>query len=365
VRDVSRWGFDTTELKPQLDSEVVVSEFVPQYEKLSTTRSLFEKGLNAGELPALVKSYRRWVDEDVYMCLKSLDSDELLFVKGAKRGNDVYGHRVKQSVEEKTSYLDSSVIENLCVRVQDHRRVSNVFLLTLSYDPSIEFNITSRMWERVSYDYNKFRSRMRKRFGGSWAVRSFEAQKNGNPHIHVEIVFEKPQDVKFHKDRYILKNRKVKDWIADAWGRGFVDVRATAKKKNAKEGSSSVRNYILKDLIKSVRRDSDERDTGDWNTLALNWLYRRQSFAISGSGLLEGICKKNGYELFLGLGFDLINSMHNSNLIFEEVEGFEYVGICCIRFGGLDPPWRFVHDYYDALNCGLGNVISKLDYEGS
>ena len=151
----------------------------------------------------------------------------------------------------------------------------------------------------------------------------------------------------FRTDRYVLRDRKVKDWMAGAWARGFVDVRATASKKVSSDkvgecrgGGGAVRNYILKDLLKAVMRTGEDREVKDVNTLALNWLYRRQSFAISGSKLLEGICLKNGIDLIS----ILCNSNHDLDLL-DDFEGYVYLGICRVRaYEGLDPPWRFDMD---------------------
>jgi len=310
-------------------------------EKLAPYRELFFDGpLDETSLNGLVECYRSWRDERSYLCFHDPNKDKFRFVLSPKRGNYAYRVLTQQRVEPRLSWLDNENVKNISVRQQGHGKITNALFITLTVDPSKILGNRKVAWEYVQSHYNAFITAFRKAYGKTYAMKVFESQKNGFPHVHLFIMTKREWAVKLHSGKnglsYRLKSRREKDGVAKKWSMGFVDVEAVASRggEGSEGGESPIKNYIFKDLLKSVARsDPDHRDE---LTLALNWLFRKQSYSISGEPLLEQIL-----DTVLP---DLIADIHNSNSNSPEEGEFVYLGLITASFfhlNGLDPPLSF------------------------
>ena len=146
----------------------------------------------------------------------------------------------------------------------------------------------SYAWIAVERYYNCFIAAFRKKYGKTFVIRVPESHKSGFPHYHLFIITETEFPVKFYKSkkkRMIIdasRNTQNRADISGMWALGFVDFKGVAADK-----SKSIKGYIFKDLLKSYLRSSKKRTAQDDQTLALNWLFNKRSFSISGIKSLD------------------------------------------------------------------------------
>ena len=263
--------------------------------RLSCARSYFLDQRNM-DLEGLVEYFITWVNYDEYMVLQKQTFDgknfdkKTIAVKCSKRGNDVYKYRVRK----RFSFL--STLENKLLFDWDNKtkksHKSSCLFVTLTFNPALCG--IDEAWEiRVGREYNSWITNLRNKFGRIEAIRTFEGYENGYPHIHVVLLF---GDVEFNtfktkKDGKEIWRIQEKAVFELGW-KSWVDVQAV---KDLKGGLWYLSKHILKNQV--VEGDPvSERDLWKYYlTLALNWVYRKRSFAIS-KGFL-----------------DLMYCMHNSN----------------------------------------------------
>jgi len=157
--------------------------------------------------------------------------------------------------------------------------------VTLTYDTKLcSFD---EAWRNIGVEFNRFMSYIRKNFGGVSCCRVFEAFRNGYPHIHCILLFEREFLVfRDHKGNFRVWE---KNEIAEAW-HSNVDVKAMS----SLAGSFA---YLKKYLLKGI--DYENADSKGLKTLALCWIFRKRAFSVSGQ--------------FRKALTDLINYLHNSN----------------------------------------------------
>ena len=180
---------------------------------------------------------------------------------------------------------------------------------------------------------------MRNKYGKISYFRDWEAFANGYPHIHVLLIFHEHK-FKVFRDH----NGKWRIYDKSEFERGyhsFVDVQAV---RTLKGSISYVTKYLMKSYYEDPSIEQYKRSVRKL-TLALCWLYRKQSFAVSG-------------DLH-----DLIRRMHNSNF----PTGFGQVNLdgktfwVCMgvydaqELGILDNSWFVVLDFQNFL----GGSVSK------
>jgi hypothetical protein len=169
-------------------------------------------------------------------------------------------------------------------------KLSNILFATLTYD--VKQSRISNAWETEGEDFNKWIRNLRKKFGRISYFRSLEASKRGYPHIHILMIF---HDYEFKvsvirgKYRVLEKAEFEKSWHS------FVDVQAIRK---FREGVRYVTKYLTK-----TKNESKTQVL----TLALCWLFRKRSFAISGD-------MQEAMEISIGC-----RKMIQTNLVGEEV----------------------------------------------
>jgi hypothetical protein len=213
--------------------------------------------------------YLEWRDFDEYLVLqKQIDS---LRVKGeierktyatkcAKRGNDYYWWRVWKRLKPIYALKIPPLFDPHSIL-----KSSNVVFVTLTYN--IKRSTIREAWETVGQEFNKWVRNLRKKLGRISYLRCWEASRKGYPHIHVLMIF---HDYEFRVIRIKGKYRVLEKEAFEKSYHSFVDVQAIRETKD------EIR-YVAKYLTKT-RRESQIQTL----TLALCWLFRKQSFAISG-----------------------------------------------------------------------------------
>ena len=255
--------------------------------RLAYARSYFLDSDAPLDVKSLIGFYKSWRDFKEFLVLqRQVEREdggvdrETIAVKCAKRGNDVYWNRTEKRLNR--------ILDSKRERSWDpHQTIkeTNVLLVTLTYGPK-RCSIREA-WETIGTDYHKWITNLRNKFGRITCFRTFEAYASGYPHIHCSLIF---QDHKFRAfRRYSWKERKViwrikeKHEFERAY-HSFVDVRAI------RTFAGSL-HYVTKYLTKSYYEDPALKDLDRsirQLTLAMCWLFRKKSFAMS-KDLLESI----------------------------------------------------------------------------
>jgi len=221
------------------------------------------------DLEGLVKFYTQWRDYDEYMVVQKQTDNlrvegeidrETIAVKCSKRGNDVYWWRVWERIKKLYDLKEQTLFDP-----HSNIKLSNVLFATLTYD--VKRATITEAWETEGHDFNKWIRNLRKKFGRVSYFRSLEASKKGYSHIHILMIFHdyEFQVVKIRRKYRILE----KEEFEKSW-HSFVDVQAIRK---FREGVRYVTKYLTK-----TKNESKTQVL----TLALCWLFRKRSFAISG-----------------------------------------------------------------------------------
>ena len=221
------------------------------------------------DLEGLEKFYVDWRDYDEYIVVQKQSDNlriegeidkETIAVKCSKRGNDVYWWRVWERIQKVYDLKEQTLFDP-----HSNIKLSNVLFTTLTDD--VKLSTITEGWETEGKEFNKWIRNLRKKFGRISYFRSLEASKRGYPHIHILMIF---HDYEFKvieirgKYRILEKDEFEKSWHS------FVDVQAIRK---FREGMRYVTKYLTK-----TKNESKTQVL----TLALCWLFRKRSFAISG-----------------------------------------------------------------------------------
>ncbi len=213
---------------------------------------------------------------------------EMIAVKSAKRGNDVYSRQVLSRFgmfEELLTDLNLVYFDRGKMRTQ-------VLFITLTYDTKLRSQ--HQAWKTLSKFYNLFMSKMRRVFGSISSARTFESFENGYPHVHAVLLFNHfsfpVREITNEKGRRVLViDDDLKDCISAMW-HSWVDVKGVGSV------SESI-NYLKKYISKCANFDAT--DSKGIKTLAQCWAYRKRAYCLAG--------------IFRQRMSDLISHMQNSN----------------------------------------------------
>jgi len=263
-----------------------------------------------------------WRKQDTYIVLqreeeiKSIGIDGTEFtdykvvtkaIKCAKRGNDVYFFRVRNRLNQLLQICKSN--QKLIWKDEDGYYTQFLYL-TLTYDTK---RCTVReAWEEIGKEWNRFLSYLKKKFGVISVIRTWESFENGYPHIHAVIYFFETafRVIKYKRRRYTewrLYDKKLKEEINKGW-HSFVDIQAIENTKRLQ--------YIFKYILKELKNNNREQQKQK-RTLAMMWLFRKQSFSISNDFITELASYTHSNIVSDSERLDPI--MHNSN--------WEFVGL--------------------------------------
>jgi hypothetical protein len=143
---------------------------------------------------------------------------------------------------------------------------SNVLFATLTYD--VKRSSVRDAWEIVGEEFNNWARNLRKKFGRISHLRCWEVSNRGYPHVHLLMLF---HDYTFRVIRIKGKDRIAEKEAFEKSYHSFVDVQAVRK---VREGIRYITKYLSKTRSKSAVQSQTL-------TLALCWLFRKRSFAVS------------------------------------------------------------------------------------
>lgn len=263
----------------------------------------------------VVTLFKKWKNQNEYGVLDQIQPDgdrKLILFKLAKRGNDVYHYRLLKRLEP---FLRNKKFKLKLAELHG-------IFLTLTFDPKWveEYGVWDKVqaWKLISYKWNLFLTKFRKKYPYMFLFRVWEATKKGYPHIHCIIYF----------SRFVWID---KNWLDMAWG-AHTWIEAIRHPIKAFH-------YLVKYLLKT------HEDPEHIITLVSLWLFRKRAFSIH-------------------LLFHLIPLKHNSNHLCDAEVKFAYLflGIVILseKIVALDgkPPWQFVcpkaweRKILDALDSG-------------
>jgi hypothetical protein len=168
-----------------------------------------------------------------------------------------------------------------------------------------------RAWKAIGKDFNKWASAVRQRYGKFAYFRVWESSAAAFPHVHLIMVFEKKIFSGFmHQGKYSRKwllRIKEKKFFEKCW-HSNVDVEGVV---NFKRGMSEILKYLKKSVSQQQKKNIPEEHKcfldskkGEL-TLALNWFFNKQQYAVS--GFFAKLLEKD----------DSITALPNSNIIVE------------------------------------------------
>jgi len=328
----------------------------------SKIRSAYWMGLI--DINDIVDIYKKWKNAAEYAMLKGtrqIDTPSLtpegpglstthscyVFIKAAKRGNDVY----QRMVTQKFAALDG--IEPQVFFDREWKvKSTNLLFVTLTYGHkacnacrkhfkkslhvcpycgSVDiYRVTvDEAWGNVGIDFNRFTSNLKKKYGKISIFRTWESHDNFYPHVHAAIFFHDHdfpvfvQKVVNKKGKLVTKYRVPKDdndRIRGYWDSPNVDVQGVA---NTQDAIREVEKYITKDLC-SVKGNK---------TAAMLSFFGKQSYAISqdfvaavgGSAEIDKKLRQDENAL-------LLNNYYNSN---PSITKYEFIGMLPAKMLGM------------------------------
>jgi hypothetical protein len=296
----------------------------PVVRNLRDARSVYLSGeLEERFIPSLMGSFLSWVQEPTALAFYDKGKDEFFFRLASKRGNSLYRARVEERLTDACGFIDSGFLNELGVRGSGREMVGNVFFITLTFNPSMTLGSRRSAWESIMPRYNRFITAFRKRYGRCWVLRSIESTCEAYPHIHLLVACEKPLSVYLGTKQDRAGNKhpcwrvRCKRSIEALWSSGYIDMQAV---EAGEGGVRSVRSYLMKDILKQARADFNVELSQENVTLAMNWLFRKQSFGVSGVKVRD----------------DLTERMeHNSNRLEEKSPVLELVDPKNLVFCGV------------------------------
>lgn len=227
------------------------------------------------DIERVVELSNKWKNQTEYLWLEVInknfpvDSNVVgnLFVKCAKRGNDVYKNRLKErfnfleDLDPIYYFLDS-----------DKKKFTPMLFVTLTVDPK-RYDINSA-WSFIANELHVFETKLRQKYGSFVKFRVWESHESGYPHCHVVYFF---IDKWFKAIPHVRKGDKKliyiiptvhKNSISGFWSMGNVDVQGVQDTHGA---FSEVKKYITKNIWS---------DKGNL-TNAMISLYRKQMYSLS------------------------------------------------------------------------------------
>jgi hypothetical protein len=225
------------------------------------------------DLDELVHDFKEWSTYIEYLVFRIENRYTLekkwRAVQASKRGNKIYSLRLKKRLSH---LYDIPEVKKFNYKERSSKQTSNILMVTLTYGRDRQLYFA---WDQCGKDENRFMASMRKKYGDINIIRSFEAQRDGFPHIHLLLYFREVEFVAFHfGSKWRIHDKKE---IEERWRWGFVDVQAVS---SLHSGIS----YVVKYLNKVHESVIDEKsDSKLVLTLAMLSIFRKRAFSISGS----------------------------------------------------------------------------------
>jgi len=302
-------------------------------------------------------SYRMWVNCAEYGKINVIKDGvviETIISKLPKRGNDIYRWKMKKRLGFLESLGDSYFFDPKDRNL--HGAKTQMLFITLTWDPKtcdletawsglktdkikglLNTDPYNPLFSKrckpenvgdhyqshvkgcpcVSCRWNRWITAMRKRYGRIKVFRNFEAfgekpqdgkvHADGYPHVHAVLLFEDHDFTVSYRDphKHFRILRAEKDKISNLWD-SHVDIEACYSVQGA---MGYIKKYLFKtygdSTVENVHRvDSDKAEL----TVSLLWLFRKQSFAVSGgwSDLITYGVIQTDFGDFDGLTFEWV-----------------------------------------------------------
>ena len=153
--------------------------------------------------------------------------------------------------------------------------VTQLAFVTLTWDTKA--CTATEAWERIPAEWNRYTSRLRRRFGDVRILRSFEVTESGYPHVHALVAFHEYglADLFLHTGKDGIARWRCNDddrAVLSDWTHPVVDVQAVVGEATARARAADVLWYVAKG------------QTGGkeiWNR-AVMWYLGKRSWSVSG-----------------------------------------------------------------------------------
>ena len=321
--------------------------------RLLPAQRYFENQDDYGLLPDL---FDAWRNHDEYMLFKHRTDEktEILALKCAKRGNDVYNSRIWRRFRLFRKNMPNQKFFSLADLALDKKATTSMLWVTLTWNPRRSRSVRSAWKTDLGKDWNRAISAIRRRYGKVDVIRAWEKTRNGFPHIHGILWFEKAKFTVFpwfsgsghnaqktsgasegtlpplpEKHAKLTYRIEEKAEFEGYW-HSLVDIQALSSMKQA---INYMMKYQLKihggqDVDPAAAGSTEAASTSEASkTLAFMWLFRKRSYSCS-----------RGFQTRFS---DLIRTLHNSNMDFgkDKTESWEFLGVFSGKDLGLRGEW--------------------------
>ena len=179
---------------------VTESDFSLSQKRRYLTDQLAQLNLNSANRKHILDlardEYIAWRDEPVYLIFKEQLGYNTRYraVRASRRGNPVHRWRLKKRFKQMDELFPSIDLTNSAHSTSR----TNILFATLSYYR--QNKTIGECWTQLSQDFNRFCAWLRKRNGRIAFIKGYSAHKDGYPHIHAILVFERQWPIKRHLD---------------------------------------------------------------------------------------------------------------------------------------------------------------------
>jgi hypothetical protein len=271
--------------------------------RLACAQSYF-LGLRNGDLDGLENYYETWRDFNEYLVLMNEDM-EAIAVKCSKRGNDVYRKRTSARFNAFESFKNERFFQD--DDIEKGIAFTKALFFTLTYDTKL--CSLPEAWHNVGIEFNGWISRIRDKYGKVSVIRTWQDFNNGYPHVHGVLMFHDARFQVVRKDvTPVLHGHSSAvyriagfDDFKQSW-HSFVDVSACYSVAGA---VNYARRYITRGVVKGEEYRAPMQEGGHLSSQcqALNWLFHKRSFSVSGdfrSQLAEFITALRNSKALIG-----------------------------------------------------------------
>ena len=303
------------------------------------------------DLEVLTDLYRYWRDLDEFGVIRKTEIDprdysikhEYKAIKSSKRGNDVYRWKIKRRLGwmDKIPNLEFFSDED----VENGSAYTRMLFFTLTYDTNRCDRISA--WENVGLEYNRWITRVRSKYGKVSVFRVWQTMGNGYPHVHGVMLFEDPKKGSFKVFKHEDVDGKIsfrveeKGDLETSW-HSFVDVVAVRSVKGALR---YCKRYMTRENMESSESSAAQPIYANGSVkdrdMALMWLYRKRSFAVSEEfrkALHDLIALRSNSK-----GKGMAQTLFDGSMAPKREVWYEWIGSFSKSELGIDedPPWRF------------------------
>jgi len=239
------------------------------------------------DLPLLCEAYQVWMTFDEYVVIKGVNKKGeklMVAIKASKRGNDRY----RQITRERFSAFDDIPYKRLFEDADIEKGLARTQALFVTLTWPTKFSSIEAAWLTVGQYLNRWRSRLEQKYGRISVARVWQTFANGYPHVHGVLLFRdssfqvafKQEETVLHGETKTVYRIAEKEEFEQSWP-GFVDVAAVTSTRGALR---YCRRYMTRDVTRGESFTAPMYQGGSIQAqdLALQWLYRKRSFGVSG-----------------------------------------------------------------------------------